>query len=227
MTQGLEGGVWIPNHELIFRKFLNHVACSRYRNIEQQAINYGHLRSLKCLSTTRIWFADGFSQQVRFLTLFWDHGIHRIVSVEITNHGLQKKKIPCHSQYRIHESRLGFFCIPESRTWFLPNPRSRRTPSRPWWLTGQLWSVHPSVSLSWSIFPSDSVVSQLIHLSIRPVVRHDQSVRPSVRPSVCPSVCPSVRPSVRLSVRQSVSQSVSRSVSQSVTQSAIFSLQSV
>ena len=55
----------------------------------------------------------GFSQQVRFLTLFWDYGIHGIMSEEITNHGLQKKKIPRHSQYRIHESRLGFFCIPE------------------------------------------------------------------------------------------------------------------
>ena len=28
--QGLEGGVWIPNHKLIFRKFPNHVACSCY-----------------------------------------------------------------------------------------------------------------------------------------------------------------------------------------------------
>ena len=36
-------------------------------------------------------------------------GIHGIMSVEITNHGLQKKKIPRHSQYSIHESRLGFF----------------------------------------------------------------------------------------------------------------------
>ena len=46
--QGLEGGVWIPNHELIFRKFPNHVACSRYFP--------NHV------STTRIWFADRFSQ---------------------------------------------------------------------------------------------------------------------------------------------------------------------
>ena len=30
ITQGLEGGVWIPNHELIFRKFPNHVGRSRY-----------------------------------------------------------------------------------------------------------------------------------------------------------------------------------------------------
>ena len=51
--------------------------------------------------------------------------------MEITNHGLQKNKIPRHSQYSIHESRLGFFCIPESRTRFLQNPGSRRTPSRP------------------------------------------------------------------------------------------------
>ena len=41
-----------------------------------------------------------------------DHGIHGIMSVEITNHGLQKKKIPRHSQYRIHESRLGFSVFP-------------------------------------------------------------------------------------------------------------------
>ena len=60
-----------------------------------------------------------------------DHGIHRIKLVEITNHGLQIKKIPRHSQYRIHESRLDFSYIPESRARFLPNPGSRRTPSRP------------------------------------------------------------------------------------------------
>ena len=53
------------------------------------------------------------------------------MSEEITNHGLQKKKVPRHSQCRIHESRLGFFCIHESHTRFLPNPGSRRTPSRP------------------------------------------------------------------------------------------------
>ena len=51
--------------------------------------------------------------------------------MEITNHGLQIKKIPHHSRYKIHESRLNFFCIPESRAQFLPNPGSRRTPSRP------------------------------------------------------------------------------------------------
>ena len=55
-----------------------------------------------------------------------------MLSVEITNHGLQIKKIPRLSRYKIHESRLNFFCIPESRAQFLPNPGSRRTPSRPW-----------------------------------------------------------------------------------------------
>ena len=48
------------------------------------------------------------------------------MSVEITNHGPQKKKVPRHGQYSIHESRLGFFCIPESRARFLPNPGSRK-----------------------------------------------------------------------------------------------------
>ena len=68
-------------------------------------------------------------------------GIHGILSVEITNHGLQIKKIPRHSRYRIHESRLDFFCIPESRAQFLPNPGSRRTPSRPCYYWANLRAV--------------------------------------------------------------------------------------
>ena len=74
------------------------------------------------------------------------------LSVEITNHGLQIKKIPLHSQYGIHESRLDFFCIPESRAQFLPNPGSRRTPSRPWSLASSIrkarrtWAVKLATS---------------------------------------------------------------------------------
>ena len=111
---------------------------------------------------------------MRFLTLFWDHGIHGIVSVEITNHGLQKKRIPRHSQYRIHESRLSFFCIPGSRARFLPNPGSRRTPSRPCFIAvGIFWRKPPRCEISYnynravcSLFASLLPTSKLASLAV-------------------------------------------------------------
>ena len=48
--------------------------------------------------------------------------------MEIRNHGLQKKKLPRHSQHSIHESRLGFFLYSRITCWVSAESRITQNP---------------------------------------------------------------------------------------------------
>ena len=66
---------------------------------------------------------------------------YRILTVEITSNRPQSDKANPASSQSTYNSRIGLnlFCFPESRTLFRLNPGSRRTPSRPCFLTAQAW----------------------------------------------------------------------------------------